>query len=126
MHRFHFSFQDPDYLYMCMDLVPGGELLGLITLKQDEKLELGIENQACDLSTTRFYIAEIVEAMEYLHKKNIIHRDLKPESKLERGVLFSPLLTNSRSLPVPGCILAYIYCKPTVRKLTILTCVFIL
>lgn len=66
---------------MCMDLAPGGELLSLITLKQNEKLDAGIEDEACDMAMTQFYIAEIVEAIEYLHSRKIVHRDLKPESK---------------------------------------------
>lgn len=66
---------------MCMDLAPGGELLSLITIKQNEKQDAGIEKEACDMRTTQFYIAEITEAIEYLHKKKIIHRDLKPESE---------------------------------------------
>jgi len=80
--KFYFSFQDTGYLYMCMDLAPGGELLSLITLKQNEKIDAGIEEEACDKSMTQFYIAEIVEAIEYLHKKKIVHRDLKPENVL--------------------------------------------
>ena len=30
---------------------------------------------------TRFFMSELVEALEYLHSNNIIHMDLKPESK---------------------------------------------
>jgi serine/threonine protein kinase len=66
---------------MCLDLVPGGELLSLITLKQTARQAVGCEGEACDLPTTVFYISEIIEAMEYLSKMKIVHRDLKPESK---------------------------------------------
>ena len=33
-----------------------------------------------DEAAARFYIAEVVLAIESLHKKNIVHRDLKPEN----------------------------------------------
>ena len=66
---------------MCMDLVPGGELLALIRKAQRDNEERGFQDRACDLSTTQFYVAEIIEALEYLHSRNIIHMDLKPESK---------------------------------------------
>lgn len=80
--KFHFSFQDRDHLYMCMDLAQGGELLNLISSKKKEKMDLNITDQACDSETTQFYISEITEALEYLHGLNIIHRDLKPENIL--------------------------------------------
>lgn len=79
--RFNFAFQDPDYLFMCMELVPGGILLDLITRRQRENEAKGLEDVACDVSTTVFYISEIVLALEYIHGLGILHRDLKPESK---------------------------------------------
>lgn len=38
--------------------------------------------KACDTYTAKFYLSEIIEAVEYLHQQNIIHRDLKPENVL--------------------------------------------
>jgi len=66
---------------MCMDLVPGGMLLDLILNKTAEQESAGFIDRGCDLNTSRFYISEIVEGLEYLHSNDIVHRDLKPESK---------------------------------------------
>jgi len=78
--KMYFSFQDTRYLYMCMDLAPGGELLQLILNEKEKNEARGIYDVACDRTITIFYIAEIIEALCYLHSKKIIHRDLKPEN----------------------------------------------
>lgn len=69
--RLHATFQDSAYLYFLMEFVPGGELFTCI-------------RRATRLSNTvaRFYAAEIVLALTYLHGLGIIHRDLKPENLL--------------------------------------------
>lgn len=41
-----------------------------------------MQKQRFDDKTAKFYIAELVLAIESLHKKNIIYRDLKPENIL--------------------------------------------
>jgi len=50
--------------------------------KNGELLDFIKKNSSFDETCTRFYAAEIVLAIEYLHGENIIHRDLKPENIL--------------------------------------------
>lgn len=66
-----YSFQTPEKLYFVLDYVNGGELF--FHLQRDKRFS---EQRA------RFYAAEIVSALEYLHKMDIIYRDLKPENIL--------------------------------------------
>lgn len=40
------------------------------------------EYQALDEVVAKFYLAQIVLALESIHNSNIIHRDLKPENLL--------------------------------------------
>lgn len=63
--------QDVHSLYMVMEYVPGGNLVGWM-----EELDV-ISETAC-----RFYTAEIVLALIDLHQMGFIHRDLKPDNLL--------------------------------------------
>lgn len=80
--KLYYCFTDPFYIYMCMDLAPGGELTTFINKNRDAKAAEGKESEACDLEAVQFYAAELVEALEYLHGHDIVHRDLKPENVL--------------------------------------------
>ena len=64
-----YSFQDHDYLYLVMDLLPGGNLRYHICLKRrfNEK-------------QNKFLIGCILVGLEYIHSQCILHRDIKPEN----------------------------------------------
>jgi len=66
-----FSFQTRTNLYLVTDFMNGGELFW--HLQNEVRLS---EERA------KFYAAEIVLALEHLHKYNIVYRDLKPENIL--------------------------------------------
>jgi len=67
----HFTFQDSYSLFMVLDLCDDAELSYQIW-------------KYCGLSEqlTRFYAAEIVSCLEYMHSAGIYHRDIKPENVL--------------------------------------------
>lgn len=65
------TFQDNDRLYFVLTYAKNGELLPYIN-------KVG----SFDIECTKFYSAEILRGLEYLHGLNIIHRDLKPENIL--------------------------------------------
>ena len=66
-----FSFQDQHFLYLGMEFLPGGDLMSLLMAR-----DILPENEA------KFYAAEIVLAIESVHKLDCIHRDLKPDNVL--------------------------------------------
>lgn len=66
-----YSFQDATHLYMVMEYLPGGDLMGLL-MKKDTFTE----------TETIFYVAEISKAIASVHALGYIHRDLKPDNIL--------------------------------------------
>jgi 3-phosphoinositide dependent protein kinase-1 len=69
--RLYYTFQDNSSLYYVLDIANGGELLGVLK-------KIGSFDEEC----TRFYGAQILDAIEHMHNRGVIHRDLKPENAL--------------------------------------------
>jgi protein-serine/threonine kinase len=66
-----FSFQTPTDLYLVTDYMSGGELFW--HLQKEGRFN---ETRA------KFYVAELILALQHLHKHDIVYRDLKPENIL--------------------------------------------
>ena len=65
------SFQEDDYLYLIMEFCQGGDFMNLLIKK-----DILTEEEA------RFYTAELILAVESIHKLDCIHRDIKPDNIL--------------------------------------------
>ena len=65
------SFQEDDFLYLVMEFIPGGDFMNLL-----QKKDILTEDEA------KFYIAELILAVESIHKLDCIHRDIKPDNIL--------------------------------------------
>ncbi|XP_025113107.1 3-phosphoinositide-dependent protein kinase 1-like [Pomacea canaliculata] len=71
--KLFYTFQDVERLYFVLEYTSKKDLSHYL-----KKLS------SFDLPCSRFYAAEIVEALDYLQNVGIIHRDLKPENILLR------------------------------------------
>ncbi|XP_075451595.1 serine/threonine-protein kinase MRCK alpha isoform X6 [Ascaphus truei] len=68
----HYAFQDDNYLYLVMDYYVGGDLLTLLSKFEDRLPE----------DMARFYLAEMVLAIDSVHQLHYVHRDIKPDNIL--------------------------------------------
>lgn len=80
--------ESPDYYYLVLELMEGGELFHQIV-----KLTYFSEN------LSRHVIVQVAEGIRYLHEeKGVVHRDIKPENLLFEPITFIP----SKNPKVPG------------------------
>ncbi|KAE8914694.1 Serine/threonine-protein kinase [Phytophthora fragariae] len=67
----NYAFQTESKVYLVMEYQSGGELFSYLK-----------EEGTFTEDAVRFYLAEMILALEHLHAHGIIHRDLKPENVL--------------------------------------------
>uniref|UniRef100_A0A673CUR9 Serine/threonine-protein kinase MRCK alpha n=1 Tax=Sphaeramia orbicularis TaxID=375764 RepID=A0A673CUR9_9TELE len=68
----HYAFQDDNNLYLVMDYYVGGDLLTLLSKFEDRLPE----------EMAKFYLAEMVVAIDSVHQLHYVHRDIKPDNIL--------------------------------------------
>uniref|UniRef100_A0A672R0D4 Serine/threonine-protein kinase MRCK alpha n=1 Tax=Sinocyclocheilus grahami TaxID=75366 RepID=A0A672R0D4_SINGR len=68
----HYAFQDENNLYLVMDYYVGGDLLTLLSKFEDRLPE----------DMAKFYLAEMVLAIDSVHQLHYVHRDIKPDNIL--------------------------------------------
>lgn len=65
------SYQTEDSIYIALEYYPNGDLADLLVSKRKISEE-----------SARFYICQVILALEYLHSMDIVYRDLKAENIL--------------------------------------------
>mmetsp|Transcript_5409 Transcript_5409/g.14516 ORF Transcript_5409/g.14516 Transcript_5409/m.14516 type:complete len:473 (+) Transcript_5409:29-1447(+) len=94
------SFQTRAHLYLVMEYCEGGEFFRI--LQKQPRCRLREE-------AVRFYTAEVILALEYLHSLGFIYRDLKPENimmRLNRHLALTDFDLSAMCAPVNPVVIA--------------------
>lgn len=99
--KLRYAFQSKTKLYMVMDFVNGGELF--FHLKRAKLFTV---------DRAKFYAAEILLALEYLHSQGVVYRDLKAENILVEpsGHIKLTDFGLSKKIYVPDNLKTYSFC----------------
>nr|XP_060500899.1 serine/threonine-protein kinase MRCK alpha [Panthera onca] len=95
----HYAFQDDNNLYLVMDYYVGGDLLTLLSKFEDRLPE----------DMARFYLAEMVIAIDSVHQLHYVHRWVRPYAaagcvSVEADVFRGTLLTVCELLQVQSSV----------------------
>jgi len=74
--QIHSAFQTEEAIYLAMEFMAGGDIMSLC-IRADETNIIKL-----DEATVKFYVAEVVMALQALHERGWVHRDVKPENLL--------------------------------------------
>ena len=69
--QLHSAFTSKNYVYFVLDLCSGGDLFNMIQ-----------KHRNFNTKQAKLLIAEVILAIQHLHKHNILYRDMKPENIL--------------------------------------------
>ena len=84
--RLYGFFHDQKRIFLILEFAAKGELykqlskLGRFSEKRSSRVRVLL--QSSDQANIPQYIAQMADALQYLHGKHIIHRDIKPENLL--------------------------------------------
>jgi len=67
--KLYATFQDDSHLYMVMEFLQGGDLINLL-----------LQHGRFTHEQTRFYMGELLEALDTVHRCGFVHRDVKPDN----------------------------------------------
>ena len=69
--KYYETYEDDRFIYLVMEMCPGGELIEKLTDKASKGMSEGMAAEAID---------KLIRSLIHCHKQNIVHRDIKPEN----------------------------------------------